>query len=1002
MFYSKYASSTGRLLVAVWYIAILSASFIVPQAVSAANDIAYSGSNVTGLVEEVITLPGLSVTSDDLTVPVNLSVDSGILSMTTTTGLTFDGATTGSNISFSGSVADVNAALATLQYRTINTGTVTLNASLSLPGEVYFPGNGHIYEVIDNGGGISWDDAKIAAEALTKNGADGYLATVTTQAENDYLLGKLTGDGWFGASDAATENDWKWVTGPETGTSFWTGLDDGAPVGGLFSNWASGEPNNSGDEDCAQFYSSGSGWNDLPCNGPYLDYYVVEYGAPGDLPVAPPSASFTITTSEPTPQTLPIASCLDLIDVYNNGTDNRYDNLQLTADVDCTGEDIEPMFAQEDPDFGHLGFRGEFDGQDFEMTNVTIANVFDDGVGLFAYSNDAVFRDITINSTVAGDECVGGLVGQATNTLFDNVSTAGTVTSNYRAGGVVGCYYGTAGEYSVTDSTSTSDIAGQERLGGLIGNIDMDGSAEFIVSTNNASGEVSPTGWGNGGLVGAAELDDSSSLNINDNISEGINAPDGYTVGGIVGYLYTDNSSTATLEANTVSGDVLGDETVGGLVGEAYSESSEENAITIRNSSITINVSSDDGDDTGGLIGHAEEIYITRSFVTGNVTGADDETGGLIGDSYSSTIEESYTTGTIDGDDSLVGGLTGRNSETTIRRSYATGTVTGDDRVGGLVGANGGYIFDSYSRASVTADSEVGGLAGRCGRDITNSYSTGQVTGSSDVGGLLGYSDGCDVVDSFWDTQTTLQASSAEGTGKTTAEMKSRATFTDTATTGLDTPWDFSTVWKITTAVNDGYPCLIWQSVSCDQTDDDDDGITTAVEDSAPNGGDANNDGTADSEQPNVSSFVNTVTGEYIALAVDDSCTVQAVSTDAESANSIHDPGFEYPAGLLDFTVDCGTPGFTTTVQQYFFGVDNSGLILRKFNTSNNSYITLAMATITQDTIDGKNVTVASYEITDGGDLDDDGVANGVIIDPAGVALSVVGAPNTGLGGSWL
>ena len=36
--------------------------------------------------------------------------------------------------------------------------------------------------------GIDWDDAKTAAEASTLYGLTGYLVTITSSAENDFIL----------------------------------------------------------------------------------------------------------------------------------------------------------------------------------------------------------------------------------------------------------------------------------------------------------------------------------------------------------------------------------------------------------------------------------------------------------------------------------------------------------------------------------------------------------------------------------------------------------------------------------------------------------------------------------------------------------------------------------------------------------------------------------------------------------------------------------------------
>ena len=183
------------------------------------------------------------------------------------------------------------------------------------------------------------------------------------------------------------------------------------------------------------------------------------------------------------------------------------------------------------------------------------------------------------------------------------------------------------------------------------------------------------------------------------------------------------------------------------------------------------------------------------------------------------------------------------------------------------------------------------------------------------------------------------------------------------------------------------------------QTDSDGDGASNEVEAAGPNSGDANNDGTPDTEQGNVVSYINPVTGKYAALEVSDSCTIISSTIAGESANASADVGFDYPAGLMNFRLDCDTPGFTADVSQYYSELDASSYVGRKYNSTNKSYQVIPGVTISQVTIDGKNVAKVSYQVTDGGSLDEDGVANGTILDPSGVAATVVSAPNTGLGG---
>jgi hypothetical protein len=76
----------------------------------------------------------------------------------------------------------------------------------------------------------------------------------------------------------------------------------------------------------------------------------------------------------------------------------------------------------------------------------------------------------------------------------------------------------------------------------------------------------------------------------------------------------------------------------------------------------------------------------------------------------------------------------------------------------------------------------------------------------SDIGGLIGNNASAPAINCYWDKETSGQTTSAGSEpffGKTTAEMKTQATFTG---------WDFTTpVWGINPAYNSGYPYLSWQ-----------------------------------------------------------------------------------------------------------------------------------------------------------------------------------------------
>jgi filamentous hemagglutinin family protein len=255
-----------------------------------------------------------------------------------------------------------------------------------------------------------------------------------------------------------------------------------------------------------------------------------------------------------------------------------------------------------------------------------------------------------------------------------------------------------------------------------------------------------------------------------------INRPEESGVG-----LFGDTDGATIRNVGLVSASITGEVGVGGLVGTAVGG-------VVTNSYVTGSVSG--GDFVGGLVG-LNAGQVSDSFATGSVSG-NDRVGGLVG-ANSGQVTNSYVTGSVSGGD-FVGGLVGENLGQ-IGNSYVTGSVSGEDFVGGLVGWNDGQVGNSYAAVSVTGSSRLGGLVGRNDGQVSKSYATGAVGGSGgSVGGLVGEDTSGSVADSFWNIETSGQSSSAAGTGKTSAEMQSLATYSG---------WDISssggedTVWRI-------------------------------------------------------------------------------------------------------------------------------------------------------------------------------------------------------------
>ncbi|MDY0416008.1 MAG: GLUG motif-containing protein [Pseudomonas sp.] len=224
----------------------------------------------------------------------------------------------------------------------------------------------------------------------------------------------------------------------------------------------------------------------------------------------------------------------------------------------------------------------------------------------------------------------------------------------------------------------------------------------------------------------------------------------------------------------------------------------------------------------GALVGFAKNSIIENSYaIGGNIHGSSENIGGLVGNSEQSNIRNSYAANKVTGSNNAggyVGGLVGTNYGGTIENSYAIGEVVSvGTKVGGLVGKDSGTIKNSYAAGKVTGDDQVGGLVGiSFGANIENSYATGQVVATSssafEVGGLVGVNyNGGTITNSFYNTSTSGQtvgiggnSASQDGvTGKTTAQMQDKATFSDAT-------------WSIVedSTINKGTPFLAWQDSS--------------------------------------------------------------------------------------------------------------------------------------------------------------------------------------------
>jgi hypothetical protein len=412
-----------------------------------------------------------------------------------------------------------------------------------------------------------------------------------------------------------------------------------------------------------------------------------------------------------------------------------------------------------EPNFCIPYLAGEFDGNGHKISNPSFSFDFITQVGLFGYlaSGGAITGVGAENVDIIGQGIVGGLVGENDGTMSDSYCT-GRVTGYWCIGGLVGSIGWNGG--TVSNSHYNYD--------------------ELLINGKNVI------------TIGALFDEDFDQWLANDrflDVNERLAQEDGYYLINNVGdfkelLAFGQGSSLKFGLKNDLD---LGSEPnfyIPYLAGEFNG-----NGYKITNLKLNIDVAAQ-----VGLFGYLAS-------------------GGKLSQVGVENVNVTVT------NSREAGGLVGGNSGT-VKDSYSTGTVTGDSFVGGLVGWvgwNGGAVSNSYSSGSVIGNWGVGGLVGwNYGGTVNNCYSTGKVTGDEYVGGLVGEDHDGTVGNCFWDIEASAQATSAGGTGKTTAEMKNIATFSDAgwniiavANPGTCNP---SCIWNIVD--KQSYPFLSWQSTS--------------------------------------------------------------------------------------------------------------------------------------------------------------------------------------------
>lgn len=392
----------------------------------------------------------------------------------------------------------------------------------------------------------------------------------------------------------------------------------------------------------------------------------------------------------------------------------------LTADIDLAGTAWTPI-----GDFTY-DFAGTFDGDDYNVTNLTIGSSSAPDstlrlLGLFGYIGDngevknlnvsvSIYSSYGSGSSIA---FLGAIAGDSIGSI-EGCSSSGVITGGYKsnAGGIAGG----SGEFSYS--------------GAITG---CSSSCTVSAVAGGSAGDASV-----GGLVGYNERSVVSSCHATGNVTAG-SGDNSVDAGGLIGtnYLGTVTGSYATGDVITLD---LG--LAGGLTG--YNDG------TIRNCHTTGSVTAGDGGSSGGFTGYNSSTGSTPNIINCYAAG-----NAVSGDSIT------------DLDYSYAGGFVGRNSAS-IKDCYADGSATagnaaaGSDNgvftayAGGFAAYGGGY-YGAMENCYATGFAAVGDAT--VSDALTGSYAYVY------AGGFAGYIYGSDIDNCHAANYASCGSISLAGTG---------------------------------------------------------------------------------------------------------------------------------------------------------------------------------------------------------------------------------------------
>lgn len=423
------------------------------------------------------------------------------------------------------------------------------------------------------------------------------------------------------------------------------------------------------------------------------------------------------------------------------------------------------------------------------------------------------------------------------------------------------------------------------------------------------------------------------------------------------------------------------------------------------------------------LNGEMQEISIT-----GEVSG-EDVVGGAVGDNGGS-VYNMYSHANISGvpGSGVGGGLVGENHGFTIR-SYSTGIVPTGTGKGGIIGhdADSGGVSGAFWDTQTSGNVDDSWGVGKTSAQLKN-VATFTVTGTEGLGSPWDFVNNPNndvATDDIWNihprinqgypylvgqtpgvpesllvgvpsnpaTSRSLSFEFVSNVEPTTFECKIEPAITTfqacTSPFVYEAEEDGDYVFEVrainSDGVNDQTPAQRTVEVDSAYIDTDGDSVLDTIEDAGPNNGDADDSGAPDSTEGEAVSLPG-AGGEYVVVRdAGNTCDFTSVTVSDETDLLVPDTDYRYPGGLVNFTLNCGTPGLIPDIKVFFYGLSTEQMVARKFNPTTEMF-----ATVDPEppilSIGSESVRMTTYPLEDGGPLDTDGLVDGIIVDPVGFA----------------